>query len=135
MEKQIITRNLSYGVLTWLIPFTISLLLFQDGKLIISFDLFKSVMVTVDAIVGCLCYYLYFRAVKRDFFRNSLILGICWPVLNVTLDVIVKVPMMGGSIQSYFIYFGILYSIYPAMGLMVGALLDIKTRQPVHEVV
>ena len=125
VERHLINRNLLFGFLTWLIPFTISIAFFKSGgSLAISFELFKSIMVIISALTGSTLLYLYFSAVKRYFIMNGWIIGLSWLSINLILDFFIKVPMMHNSFKDFFSSFGLLYGIYPIVTVTIGMLLE-----------
>jgi len=56
-------RLVFFGILTWLIPFVISLFLYgPDGTLTIGIFAFKSLMIISGAASGALLIFLYLRS-------------------------------------------------------------------------
>ncbi len=127
MERSHIHKNLLYGFMTWLVPFTASIAFFDsDGQLHISFDLFKALILLISVVTGCIFVYLYFKSIERQFLRHGIALGAAWMAINIALDVIVLPRMMNDSFENYFNSFGLLYLLFPAMTVAVGALLQLK---------
>lgn len=91
-----------YGFLSWLIPFAASFMFFnQSGQVVIDESLFKSIMVVVGMLTAVILLLRYFKNVKlgKDLFKEGLIIGISWFVINSALDKVIlvylfKMPLM-----------------------------------------
>jgi len=78
-----------YGFLSWLIPFAVSFMFFnQSGQMVINEALFKSIMVVVGMLSAVILLLRYFKNVKlgKDLLKEGLIVGISWFVINSALD-------------------------------------------------
>lgn len=127
MKRNLIYINILFGVLTWIVPFAVSLLFFDEhGTLTISFDLFKAVTLLAAIFNGCIFVYFYFRLISKDYLKHGIVLGNTWMVINFILDILVLPAMMQNSFVDYFNSFGLLYAIFPAMTIAVGWLLQLK---------
>jgi hypothetical protein len=115
--------------LTWLIPFAVSFLFYKpDGELVISYDLFKSIMIVLASITGCYFLFRYFKIVESDFILNGLIVGFSWFIINIILDTIILIPIMKVSFSNYFMSIGLRYTVIPAISISMGYLLDKKVK-------
>lgn len=91
-----------YGFLSWLIPFVASFVFFnKTGQVVIDEALFKSIMVVVGMLVAVTLLVRYFKNVKqgKDLFKEGLIVGVSWFVINSVLDYaflisVFKMPLM-----------------------------------------
>ena len=128
MTKQLILKNFLYGFLSWLIPFAASIPFFtKNGELLVSQDLFKSLMIVIGSISGCFLLYLYFKLVNSSFVMQGFLVGIVWFVINIVLDYFVLIPMMKTDFKSYFIAIGLHYLVITAISILIGYLLHAKT--------
>lgn len=130
MTKQLILKNFLYGFLSWLIPFAASIPFFtKNGELLVSQDLFKSLMIVIGSISGCFLLYLYFKLVNSSFIMQGFLVGIVWFVINIVLDYFVLIPMMKTDFKSYFIAIGLHYLVITAISILIGYLLHAKTMK------
>lgn len=130
MTTKLIIRNILFGFLTWLIPFAASVLLYgRDGQLTISHDLFKSIIVVMGSLTGCLFLYLYFRKADKQYLLNGLIVGLSWFAINIILDAVILIPMMKVNFSTYFLSIGMGYLVIPIMSFTMGLILSGKTSK------
>jgi len=116
-----------YGFIAWLIPFIVSFLFYtREGKLIIDVRFFKSIMVVVGSITAALLLIYYFKKINKDYFKEGIIVGLIWFIINIVLDLVVLIPMSKMSIPDYFTQIGLGYIVIPVMCIMVGAILANK---------
>ena len=114
-------RIIGYGILTWLIPFLISVPLYShNGELLIDQDLFKSIMIVSGSVIGAILIIRFFRTQSCCFFRAGCILGIVWLLVNWILDILILIPLGGYSFRSYFLQIGLRYLVIPVMTIMAG---------------
>ena len=129
MTKKLMTKNILFGFLSWLIPFALSIPFFKsNGELVIPHDLFKSIMIVIGSISGCYLLFRYFKLVDNDFIRNGAIVGCSWFIINIILDTIILIPMMKVTFADYFISIGLRYTVIPAISITMGYLLDRKVK-------
>jgi hypothetical protein len=117
-------RLILYGILTWLIPFGISLFLYgPDGTLTIGIFAFKSLMIISGAAVGALLIYLYLRSLPSgtNWLSAGITIGISWLLINWALDLLVIVALFGMGGPEWFIEIGSRYLVIPAMAILAGA--------------
>lgn len=128
LPRKVITGNLLLGLLSWLIPFTVSLLFFRRGQLTVSHAMFKSLMMIVGTTSGCYLLLRYFRLIDGRYFTNGIVVGICWLMINLVLDVLILIPMMKTTFADYFTSIGISYLSIPAISTAMGYLLSLKVK-------
>lgn len=125
MEKKLVFKNIKLGFLSWLLPFGLSFVFYKpSGELTISYDLFKSLMIVLGSITGCFLLFRYFKFVGKDFIKQGVLVGISWFLINIVLDTLILLPMMGESFSNYFISIGLRYTVIPAISITMGYLLN-----------
>ncbi len=116
-----------YGVLLWLIPFIISVIVFPTKTAFPPF--FETIMAVTVTICVVLLALLYFKPVTSDFVRVGAIIGIIWFVISVLIDL--PLFLFGGpmqmSFQNYMMDIGLTYLIYPIVTVGFGYLLAHKS--------
>ena len=129
MTQKLIFTNLALGFLSWFIPFIFSCMFFiPEGKLMISQELFKSIMIVTGILTGCVLLYQYYKQVDTDFVKQGIIVGCSWLFLNLILDVIVLIPLMKVSFIYYFKEIGLSYLAIPIISVAMGYLLRSKIK-------
>ena len=109
------------GVLSWLIPFAVSILFFtKEGKLLVDPRLFKSVMVVTGSVSGAILLAIYFKKLKKNLMRAGVEAGMAWLAINWILDLVVLIPMSKMSFNDWFIGIGLGYLAIPAMSIAIG---------------
>jgi hypothetical protein len=117
-------RLLTFGILTWLLPFLISLPFYgSDGGLTIDIFAFKSLMIVSGAAIGTLLIYLYLRSLPEEtnWITTGITIGISWLLINWILDVIVLVTLFEMTPTDWFIQIGSRYLLLPMMAVLAGA--------------
>lgn len=117
-------RLLLYGLLTWLIPFGLSLPFYgRDGLLQIDIFAFKSIMIISGAAAGALLIFLYLRSLPQQtaWITAGLTIGLSWLLINWALDLLVMVGLFGMEPWEWFMGIGSRYLIIPMMALLAGA--------------
>ena len=123
--KNKIVRLLMLGFVMWFVPFIVSFGFFdRSGKPNIDYDLFKSIMIVVSSTVGGYAMVRYFKTTTHNFFKEALIAGITWFVINVILDLVILFPMAKMQLPEYFNSIGIRYLQIPIVCVAIGALLE-----------
>ena len=129
MTQKLIFTNLALGFLSWFIPFIFSCMFFiPEGKLMISQELFKSIMIVAGTLTGCVLLFQYYKQVDTDFVKQGIIVGCTWLFLNLILDVIVLIPLMKVSFIHYFKEIGLAYLAIPIISVAMGYLLKNKIK-------
>lgn len=125
MEKKLVFKNIKLGFLSGLLPFALSFVFYKpSGELTVSYDLFKSLMIVFGSITGCFLLFRYFKFVAKDFIKQGVLVGISWFLINIVLDTLILLPMMGESFSNYFISIGLRYTVIPAISITMGYLLN-----------
>ncbi len=125
MNKHI--RNILYGFLAWLIPFIASIFFYtKEGTLTIDVFLFKTIMIVVGSTSAAILLVSYFKHITANYLKEGIMIGFVWFAINITLDLLVLVPMSGISVENYFIQIGLRYLVMPVMSIMVGTVLTNK---------
>lgn len=108
-----------YGFLTWLIPFVVSMpLMGKDGQPILPTGLFKSLMIVVGSAVGAWLLVRVFR--QRPAFKHAgLIVGLLWFCINVSLDMLILVPLTKMSLPDYVGEIALRYLVIPIMAIAI----------------
>lgn len=120
-------RIAALGIATWLIPFIASIFFFTpQGGLTIGVFLFKTIMIVIGSAVGAVMIILYFKEITKDYLKEGIKVGLAWFAINIALDLVILLPMMGTTIQTYFEEIGLRYLVLPMMMIMAGYLLQKK---------
>jgi hypothetical protein len=120
-------KKLSYGFLSWLVPFITSFLFYtREGELTIDIFLFKSIMIVVGSVTAAFLMISYFKAINADYFKEGVVLGLTWFGMNILLDLVILVAMFGMPAGDYFTQIGLRYVVIPVMCITVGAALKNK---------
>lgn len=110
-----------FGFLSWLIPFIAALPFFSpEGEVIIDEFLFKSIMIVVFGGLGTALMVRLFRQVQESPLMNGLIIGTTWFLLNIVLDLIVLVGLLGNDPLEWFTGTGLRYLIIVVTGAAIG---------------
>jgi hypothetical protein len=113
-------RALSFGVLSWCIPFAVSFAFVDaQGQLALPQPLFKSLMVVISGAVGAGLLVLAFRRLAPTV-GHAAALGGLWMLLNLGLDVAVLVPIMQVSVREYWQDIGLRYLLMPIMAVSMA---------------
>lgn len=127
MSRNIFYRIIWLGVLSWLIPFAISLLCYTpDGELKMEYSTFKSLMTISGTISGSYLLYHIFKLVNDAFILNGFFIGLSWFAINILLDSVVLIPIMKVPFPTYFMSIGLGYISIPAISVAMGYLLNRK---------
>lgn len=123
---------LAMGFASWFVPFVVSFAFVgKNGVFLLPIPLFKSIMVVVSGGFGAWLLTRAFRAVRPSL-RSGLVIGACWLAVNLALDVVFLIPIMGVSIPVYLYDIGLRYLLIPimatAMGLVAERELGVRGR-------
>ncbi|WP_048151774.1 hypothetical protein [Methanolacinia paynteri] len=128
IPKSQYSRAVLAGIVTWLVPFLVSLLFYNQNGLTIDVFLFKSIMIVVGAITGALMIVWYFRPETENYLRAGIIFGATALVINWVLDLVVLCGMLGEDPLSWFAGVGVRYFVIPVMSITVGYVADGAVR-------
>jgi hypothetical protein len=118
------------GLIVWLVPFLISVLLYPQGQPIYDLQTIKSVFIVIGGLVGALLALWYLRDVKKDFAREGAILGIAWFIINSALDILVLVGILKGmDLATWAGQIGIRYLLMPIMTIAMGSAMEMRDRR------
>lgn len=127
MKKMKYLKNILFGFISWLIPFAASIFFYtREGKLTIDIFLFKSIMIVVGSITASFLLIFYFKKINEDYFKEGIIIGLTWFVINILLDLLILIPMSKMTVSDYFTQIGLRYLVIPAMCITVGTVLSNK---------
>jgi hypothetical protein len=129
MTKKLVTKNILFGFLSWLIPFAVSFLFYKPGgELIVPYSTFKSTIMVVGTLSGCYLLLRYFKLVDTDFIRNGVIVGLSWFAINIILDAVILIPIMKTTFADYFMSIGLSYIAIPTISIAMGYLLERRVK-------
>jgi hypothetical protein len=127
MKRNKTLRLYVLGFITWLIPFVISFAFYdRTGNLNVNYGLFKCIMVVTSSLTGMYVMMYHFKYVNSSYFREGVIAGLLWLVINILLDLVILVPMAGMTLTSYFTTIGLGYLQIPIICIAVGTILQRK---------
>jgi hypothetical protein len=128
MSNIISTRNAALGFASWLIPFAAAFMFYdQAGQLTIPLPLFKSIMVVIGGGVGVGLLVEAFKRIRPSV-RTGLALGACWLAINLVLDVLVLVLLMGMPLLVYSYDIGLRYLLIPIFSTGMGMVAERQVR-------
>jgi len=114
-------RLAAYGVLTWLVPFLVSIpFVGPDGTPRIPEEIFKSIMIVVGSGVGAWLLVAVFRR-RPHFGHAGLVVGALWLVINLALDVAILLPLSGMRLGTYVGDIALRYLVIVFMAMAVDA--------------
>ena len=124
-----ISRVLVTGLLSWLVPFLVSIPLYPQGQPVLDLQLTKSILVVVGGLVGAWLALWYLKGAKAGFTREGAVLGTAWFALNCGLDILVLVGLMHGmDLFTWGGQVGVRYLLLPIMTTAMGAAADIRAK-------
>ena len=123
---------LLFGFLTWLLPFAASFFFYDPSasRMTIDNDAFKSIMVVFSTLVGTLLLVKYFDAVKKDYVKEGLVVGVVWAAMNWAIDFAVLVPLMKVDTPTYFMSIGMRYLVVPIISVGMGMAIENSPKNP-----
>ncbi|HWQ63598.1 MAG TPA: hypothetical protein VN429_04210 [Methanospirillum sp.] len=122
-------RILLYGVLTWLIPFLLSIPFYSGGGLQIDQQLFKSIMIVAGALTGAALIIHLFSVMTLEYQAAGYIAGVAWLLINWGLDIVILIPLSGFDLMSYAFQIGLRYLVIPVMTIMAGVVAEHAARK------
>ena len=120
-------RIIFYGFLIWLIVFIISIVIFplHDSHR----PFFESIMPV--AIAGCTVFFsiFYFRDIEKEFFKEGMIIGVVWLVINIIFDMFMFMEgPMKMSLVDYMMDIGFTYLMIPVITVGFGYIQDCRMK-------
>lgn len=117
------------GIITWLVPFLLAFILLRSGSASpLDAYLVENLIVVISAAVIAGLFILYFKTVYNEFFRQSIIVGVSWLVINWVLDLVIYLPLSRMDIPMYLAQGGIRYLTILIMTATVGYLVELKVK-------
>ena len=114
-------RLFLYGIVTWLVPFLVSIpLMGPGGQSVLPLGVFKSLMMIVGSAVGAWMLVRVFHQALL-FKYTALMIGLFWLGINIVLDLLVLLPIAKMSIPDYFGEIALRYLIIPIMAVAIDA--------------
>ncbi len=115
-----------FGLLVWLIPFIVSILIFPlRTSNRAPFESIMPVVVTLCAVVFSI---LYLRNLEEGFVREGLLLGVIWFVISIAIDLLMFMwGPMKTTCAEYTMDIGLTYLIIPTV--TIGFAFVKKRRQ------
>lgn len=127
MTKNLIIKTIVFGFLSWLIPFVTSFLFYAPGgELVVPYSTFKSSIMVVGTLSGCLLLMRYFQLVKDRFLWTGMTVGWVWFAINIILDTLFLIPIMKSTFWDYFISIGLGYLSIPIISMAMAYLLEAR---------
>jgi len=113
-----------FGFLVWLIPFIVAFLIYPIRTS--NRALFESIMPVVLTICVVLFSIFYFKKVKTHFFKEGVLIGVIWFVINLVIDLMMLMPEspMKMSFTDYMMDIGLTYIIILTICIGFGYLLE-----------
>ena len=114
-------KLVGFGILTWLLPFLLSVPLYSpEGVPLYDIFLIKSVLIVFSTALGTFLILVYFRGVRARFVREGALLGGAWLLINWGLDAVVLLPLSGMDAGTYMAQIGLRYLTIPIIALGIG---------------
>jgi hypothetical protein len=114
---------LLYGLLVWLIPFVVSVLIYPLKTR--ATPLFESIMPV--ALTACVVFFLiqYFRKSATATLREVVVIGTLWLAISVALDLLMFMwGPMKMTLANYIMDIGLTYLIFPIVAIGFGYAMD-----------
>ncbi len=128
-----IIRIIIYGFFTWFVPFIIAIPFYSpDGTLLVSQQLFKSLMIVTGSVIGAILIVHLFRVNTGAFMYTGYLAGGIWLILNWVMDILILIPLSGMDLPTYFGDIGIRYCIIPVMTVMAGKIAQDASQKNHH---
>lgn len=120
-----IKRAIGYGVVLWIIPFVVSLLIFPLKKS--GSPLFETIMPVTLTFCAVVLTVLYFRKTQKESLVESIKLGGLWLLISIAIDLCM---FMWGPMKmpfpDYMLDIGLTYLIFPIVTIGAGYILENK---------
>lgn len=114
-------KFVGFGILTWLLPFLLSVPLYSpEGVPLYEIFLIKSVLLVFSAALGTFLILVYFGSVRDRFVREGALVGGVWLLINWALDAAVLLPLSGMDAGTYMGEIGLRYLMIPIIALGIG---------------
>ncbi|WP_292518947.1 hypothetical protein [Methanoculleus sp.] len=128
-------KLIGFGLLTWLLPFILSLFLYSpEGEPLYDIFLIKSILLVFSAALGTLLILIYFRNVRSSFIREGALLGGVWLLINWALDAVILLPLSGMDAGTYMAEIGLRYLNIPIIAVGIGYAAERAVREALRGV-
>lgn len=122
-------RLIGFGILTWLLPFILSIPLYSpEGEPLYDIFLIKSITLVFSAALGTFLILVYFRGVHTRFICEGVLLGGVWLAINWALDAAVLLPLSGMDAGTYMAEIGLRYLMIPIIAVGIGYAVEQAVR-------
>lgn len=109
-----------FGLASWIIPLVVSVMFVgTDGRMRLPEPLFKSVMAVVSGCVGAFLLLAVIRRCKSTP-ANGLLIGGYWLVINLTLDLLILLPITHMELSDYVMAIAVRYLMIPILALCIA---------------
>jgi hypothetical protein len=90
----LLIKNILFGLLSWFIPFAISLIFNKhEGDLIVFYTTFKSIIMVLGVTIVFYLLFRYYKLVDEGFINSIVTVGIFWFIINIFLDAVFLILM------------------------------------------
>lgn len=114
-------RLIGFGILTWLLPFLLSLLFYSpEGVPLSDVFLIKTILLVFSTALGVALILVYFGNIHAHFVREGILLGIVWLLINWVLDILILLPLAGMDVGTYMAQVGARYLNIPIIAVGIG---------------
>ena len=120
-------RIVGYGVVLWLVPFAISLLLFgihESHRAL--FESLITVIGVASAVAGSL---LYFRKAPEAGLTPGVTVGIAWAVISILIDLPIFLPVFHMALPDYAADIALSYLAFPIITTGIAVAMGSARRQ------
>jgi hypothetical protein len=122
-------KLVSFGLLTWFLPFLLAIPLYSpEGEPLYDIFLIKSILLVFSAALGTFLILVYFRGVHARFVRQGALLGGVWLLINWVLDAVVLLPLSGMGAGTYMAQIGLRYLTIPIIAIGIGSAAEQAVR-------
>ena len=117
-------KIINYGLLVWLIPSLITVIL---GSFMAAMNIFEIVSAAAIAVIVIIFSYLYFKGITENFIKEGILIGISWLIISIVLDIIlIFLGISQLTLIDYAMYVAPLYIIIPAITIGLGLYMNQK---------
>lgn len=112
-------RIVGYGVVLWLVPFTIAFILF--GVREADRALFESLMTVTGVVSEVVLAVLYFRRAGRASIGQGLAVGFAWAIISIVIDLPIFLAVFRMPLGDYIADIAVSYLAMPAVTAGIAA--------------
>ena len=117
-----------YGFLVWLVPFTVSFIIFPLRASMR--PLFESIMPLVLTLIVIILAYYYLKNLETNLVKEGVLIGLSWLAINIIIDLMLFLPAspMHMNVLDYFMDIGLTYVIIPVITVGMGIMANNKSE-------